>query len=276
MFRLTTHTFFLRISAVLLVLLSACNAPADLPTPVPAEATSNSPATEAPTQPPTEEPAGGAVTVTVDVSRVAQEITSQVVEAVPPAADHPWWEAMPQHTLLTLQGYPISDHLMKAQIFVYPVEGLSVNEVAGQVPGSLQTLLQSQQAGESMPYLPPYNAAQVMHAQVKFLDFKNGSGVRYLTQFDQAVIPINNYELHYTYQGLTSDGKYYVAAVLPVNLPGLPADGNVDLDNPPAGFMEDFPKYLADTVNMLDGGDASAFTPDLSALDATMGSLEIK
>ena len=46
-----------------------------------------------------------------------------------------------------------------------------------------------------------------MHSQVQYLDFKNGTGVRYLTQFDQGILPINNYELVYTYQGLTSDGK---------------------------------------------------------------------
>jgi hypothetical protein len=75
---------------------------------------------------------------------------------------------------------------------------------------------------------------------------------------------------------LTSDGKYYVAAVLPVNLPALPMDASVNLNNPPTNFMEDFPTYLSDTVNMLNGQPASAFTPDLSTLDAMIGSLEIK
>ena len=127
-----------------------------------------------------------------------------------------------------------------------------------------------------MPYLPLYNAAQVMHAQVQYIDFKNGVGVRYLTQFDQAILPINNHELHYTFQGLTADGKYYVAAVLPVNLPVLPEDESVDLNNPPQNFVEDFPKYLSDTVAMLNGQSPGAFTPDLSQLDAMIESIEIK
>lgn len=277
MFRMKPHSFFLRLSVTLLaLLLTACNVPANVPAPAPTETSTNPVDTAAPTEAPAEETGQGAPAVTIDLNGVAQDFTSQVIEAVPASADHPWWEAMPQYMQLTLQGYPISGHLMQAQIYVYPVEDLGVNEVAGQVPESLQALLQSQQAGDLIPYLPPYNAAQVMHAQVGYLDFKNGSGVRYLTQFDQAVLPINNYELHYTFQGLTSDGKYYVAAVLPVNLPGLPADGNVDLDNPPANFVEDFPAYLAGTVDMLNGQPASAFTPDLSTLDAMMGSLEIK
>jgi len=278
MFPRTNRTHFLYISGALLALLliSACNLFANAPTPPIVEVPTEPVVTEAPTQPPVENSAQDAPVVTVDLSGVAQEVTSQVVEAVPASADHPWWEVMPQYTLLTLSGYPTPAHLLKTQIFVFPVEGLMANENAGGVVGSLQTLLQSQAAGESMPYLPYYNAAQVMHTQVKTLDFKNGRGVRYLTQFDQAMIPINNYELHYTFQGLTSDGKYYVAAVLPVNLSTLPMDASVDLDNPPANFMEDFPTYLADTVDMIGGQPANAFIPDLNALDAMIQSIEIK
>jgi len=279
MFDKTTPLFFLRISSALLalmLLLSACNVPANLPTPGPAEATTDLEPTETPTEMPADGSGQAGISVNIDLNGVAQDISSQVVEAVPASDEHPWWEVMPQYTLLTLGGYPVSRHLLQPQIFVYPVQDLGVNENAGQVAQSLQSLLQNRQPGDSMPYLPPYNAAQVIHAQVKFMDFKNGSGVRFLTQFDQAVIPINNYELHYTYQGLTSDGKYYVAAVLPVNLEGLPADGNIDLYNPPANFLEDFSKYLSDTVAMLDGQPANAFKPSLDQLDAMMGSLEIK
>ena len=105
---------------------------------------------------------------------------------------------------------------MKPQIFIYPVQEMSAYENVGNIAADLEALLQSQQPGRILPYLPLYNAGQVMHAQVKFLDFQSGSGVRYLTQFDQALLPINNDELLYTYQGLTSDGRFYVAAVLPV------------------------------------------------------------
>ena len=88
-------------------------------------------------------------------------------------------------------------------------------------------------------------------------------------------MPINNYELIYTYQGLTSDGKYYVAAVLPVNHPSLPADGKVTGKEPPE-FTSDFPTYLANVVKALNPQAANTFTPDLTQLDAMMSSLEIK
>jgi len=279
MFRKTTCSFFLRISSAFLMLsllLSACNVPGNTPIQTPVEIPTDTLPTDAPTQAPTADSGRDVPSVSIDVNGVAQDFTSQVVAAVEPGSDNPWWGVLPQYMLVTLQGYPTPDHLLQTQIFVFPVEGLSVNETANGVVESLRALLQSQQVGDSLPYLPLYNAAQVMHAQVSYLNFKNGRGVRYLTQFDQAPLPVNNYELHYTFQGLTSDGKYYVAAVLPVNLPSLPMDESVDLNNPPANFVEDFPTYLSDTVNMLDDQPAGAFTPDLSALDTMITSLEIK
>jgi hypothetical protein len=124
-----------------------------------------------------------------------------------------------------------------------------------------------------MPFLPLYNESQVMHSNLQSLDFKNGHGLRYLTQFDQAPMPINNHQLIYTYQGLTSDGKYYVAAVLPVNHPSLPADEKVTGKEAPE-FTSDFPKYLANVTATLNA-QADTFTPDLTKLDAMFSSLEV-
>jgi len=217
--------------------------------------------------------ADGALQIFLATGSVA---TGFDTETITPSADGPYWEILPEYTQLTLQGYPISNHLMMPQIFVYPVEELQkVNEGTQPIVASLQSLIQSPQEISLMPFLPLFNAQQVIHAHVQFLDFQNGQGVRYLTEFDQAFIPINNYELIYTYQGLTSDGKYYVAAVLPVNHPSLPADASVTGNEPPE-FTSDFPAYLANVVATLNPQAANSFTPDLTQLDAMMSSLEIK
>ena len=207
---------------------------------------------------------------------MATGFQTETVAAVPASDSAPYWEVLPEYTRLTLQGYPLSNHLMMPQIFIYPVKELEeINESADMVFASLQTLLQSPQEISPMPFLPLFNAAQVMHAHVQYLDFKSGQGLRYLTEFDQGIIPINNHELIYTYQGLTSDGQYYVVAVLPVNHPSLPADENVTGNEPPE-FTNDFPTYLANVVNSLNPQAANTFTPDLTQLDAMMSSLEIK
>jgi hypothetical protein len=93
--------------------------------------------------------------------------------------------------------------------------------------------------------------------------------------FSQGLVPINNNELIYTYQGLTSDRRYYVAAVLPVTHPSLPADGKVSGNEPPE-FTSNFTAYLANTFASLNTQAAETFTPNLTQLDAMMSSLEIK
>ena len=212
----------------------------------------------------------------LDTGSIATGYQTETVAAVTDTQNNPYWVVLPAYTKVTLEGYPISEHLMQPQLFFYPVDELAkVNEGAGTIVTSLQTLLQSPQEIPNMPFLPLFNAAQVMHAQVQYLDFKSGQGLRYVTEFDQAFVPINNNELIYTYQGLTSDGKYYVAAVLPVNHPDLPADGTVTGNEPPE-FTSDFPAYIANTANFLNLQAANTFTPDLTQLDAMMSSLEIK
>ena len=287
MFRKNTRSLTLMISALLalMVLLSACA----VSTPVPAQPTTpllpTATAAVPTTQPqpsdtaavPTVEvaPDGAPNTsVTLDLNGLADGFTSDVVPAVPASENGPWWKLMPEYTLLTLQGYPISNHLMKPQIFVYPVEGLAMNEIAGQIAADLQALLQTQQVGDNIPFLPLFNAAQVIHPQVKFTDFQNGQGVRFVAWYSQGIVPINNHELFYTYQGITSDGQYYVAAVLPVTLPGLPADASI-----PANADEwasNYAQYIVDTNAMIAQQDASAFTPDLNTLDAMVQSIEVR
>jgi len=289
MFRITTHNIFPRIFGVVLtllltlMLLSACNVSTDVPTQAPTAtlvelvvATASPTATAAPTQEPTGSAGQSAVLVTVDANGVAEDITTQVIEAVAPGDNVGWTDVMPQYTLLTLEGYPITNHQKMPQIFVYPVKDLGVNEKAVNNAENLRTLLETQQAGDQLPYLPlEFSVKQGILSQVKYLDFPNGKGVRFLTQWNNGLAPINNNGLIYTYQGLTSDGKYYVAVVLPVNLEGLPVN-SFDTSRLPQDFPNDYSNYLADTVSLLGQNPDGAYTPDLSKLDAMVQSIEIK
>jgi hypothetical protein len=211
----------------------------------------------------------------MDTGSMATGFQTETVAAVSESSGAPFWEVLPEYTRVTLQGYPLNNR-MQAQIFIYPIKDLgNVNEGAGKIAASLQTLLQSHQEIQTMPFLPLYNAAQAMHAQVSYLDFKNGRGLRYLTEFNQGIEPTNNAELLYTYQGLTSDGKFYVAAVLPANHPSLPADGKITGNEPPE-FTSDFPTYLTNVAKSLNSQAAGTYAPDLTQLDAMLNSLEIK
>lgn len=211
----------------------------------------------------------------VEYSEVSERISIETIPAVFPDAESPYWQILPDYQVLKLEGYPVTDHLLKPQIFVYPLSELgSFNEGAGQIAGNLDQLLKDEIVGEYLPFLPLYNASQVMHAQVEFIEFKNGKGVRYLTQFDQAPIPLNNYEMIYTFQGITADGKYYVAAVFPITHPDLPVDDKVTFDEEYS--VEKFVADMAESIETLENQTADSFAPDLSVLDAVIRSMEIK
>ncbi|PKN83029.1 MAG: hypothetical protein CVU46_17635 [Chloroflexi bacterium HGW-Chloroflexi-8] len=212
----------------------------------------------------------------LETGSIASGFQTETIPAVTDSVNFPYWEVLPEYSRVTLEDYPIQDHLMKPQIFIYPVAELrKINEGASTIITSLQTLIQSPQEIENMPFLPLFNAAQMMHTNIQYLDFKNGMGLRYLTQFTQGIVPINNYELIYTYQGLTSDGNYYVAAVLPVNHPSLPVNDKVTESELPE-FANNFKNYVKNVVNSLNPQAANSFTPDLTLLDAMMSSMEIK
>jgi hypothetical protein len=263
--------------ATILMLLAACqqvNNFTSLPTVQPT-------ATMLPVQDPTAtqpsaqatRPASGTPSdFTLDITGVAQNVTVETVAAVPASAGGPSLEVMPQYRRVDLQSYPVANHRMKPQIFIFPAGDLaSANENAGKAAADLQALLQSRQAGDKLPFLPLDNNLQVMHAKVEYLDFKNGKGVVFLTQYNNGIVPINNMQLIYTFQGLTSDGKTYIAAVLPVTHPDLPP---TDQASSVAGA--EFQASLAKTITWLEQQPGGSFTPDLAKLNAMIQSIEVK
>ena len=162
------------------------------------------------------------------------------------------------------------------QIVVYPAAAYSaMHPLARAQIEQLQALLAARPSipGGTMPYLPLHNAAQVFHSQVTYLTFANGAGVRYVTAFSQEASPITNQQLIYTFQGLTDDGQYYVAAFFPVKTAVLP--DTVQVDDWEA-FNINYPTYVAETKAMLNDLTPLDFTPDLTLLDAVVTSLRVE
>lgn len=195
----------------------------------------------------------------------------------------------PRHTKLTLVDYPLQGTTLEPQILVYPApEFAQMSDCSKATIDGLKDLLTTQQVSsvmpntcvsvaDSLPFLPNMDAREVFHAQVKFLSFRNGTGIRYLTQYGQAAFPaVNNSDLFYTFQGLTSDGKYYVSVILPINLPGLAADYGPESWKNPADWQsaDNFPGYIEDMVIKLNQAD-NPFNPSLESLDALVQSLLI-
>lgn len=191
--------------------------------------------------------------------------------------DLPPWELYPQHRVLSLRGYPLSGTFHEPKIIIYPTqEYLDTNPAIGDQVANLQQMLIGRRTDflpDSLPFFTLWNAGQVIFSQIKFLDFKNGSGVRYITQYGQGVYPIDNQLLFYTFQGITSDKNWLISAILPVNNAVLP-DPNTLLADP--DFFDNYAAYLESTKILLDDLPDSSYLPGLALLDALFQSLEIQ
>jgi hypothetical protein len=195
-------------------------------------------------------------------------------------ADIPAWGVNPQYTEVTFIGYVLSDRFFTPRIDVFPVQRFS--ELFPQTIDQRVVALQALVAGgapadPTLPILPVFNAAQEFYAQYQVLSFAGGGGIRYLTQYSQFADPVNNNEMFYSFQGLTSDGKYWISAVLPSSNPLLPING----DNPPDGqdwsqFETNFTSYIGMMTTTLNSQTPDSFSPSLSALDALVSTIKVQ
>jgi hypothetical protein len=181
----------------------------------------------------------------------------------------------PQYVQYALQGYVLANTFHDPIIRIYPVADYValVPSIAGTVANLQQLLIdQPAQPQDAIPFLPIWNAAQMLHAKVEYIGFQNGSGVRFLTQYGQAYWMVNNEDMFYAFQGLTNDGACYISAILPASNPALPAQGA-----PPPGQTEaEMIAYYDTIVPQLDGMPDASFVPSLLILDAMMASLVIQ
>jgi hypothetical protein len=230
--------------------------------------------------PDTKTPAGPQANVTCDELSLYLDpalASGYDCETIPESPDG--MEIYPQYTSLTLSGYILSGKFFEAHISVFPVQRYT-ELIPDLIPGritDLQALISGGATGDPLPFLPIFNAAQVFHAQYQVLPFVSGGGIRYLTEYAQYFAPINNTDLFYTYQGLSTDGKYWVSVILPVNNPILPADAT----NPPGGlswddFNNNFDPYITDMMSQLDSQASDGYTPSLTALDIMVSSITIQ
>lgn len=215
-------------------------------------------------------------------SAVAQSAQGVTLPAVAIDPNVPGGLSMggPEHIAFSFNGAQITSDVspFQAQVRVYPTDDLQALDpnIAREILG-LKTLLQvkPQTIAETVPVLPVFNAQQVLHPQLKYLAFKNGEGVRFVTFYAQDPSPVTNDGLFYTFQGLSSDGKYYITAFFPVRTDKLPNTyQDVEIKASDA-WMKQFDQYLKDTDAMLSGLPSAAFTPNLAPLDQLITSLQV-
>ena len=300
--------------ALICVFLISCSLPFDITWKTPASVETAAPVTQAPateavpTAAPTEPPLPTAAPTEpafVGVEKnlggvymvlppcLAADVSGIIVNAVPYDEMNGPMAYYLQNRKISFQGYPLSGSFFDPNgstsggLTVYPVaEYVAMNEVIGDRLANLQNLLASHPANvESVPMVSIFGAMPVFTAQIKYLDFQNGQGVRYLTEYAQYYAPVNNYDLFYSFQGLTADGNYWVSAILPVNAaylqvssenPAVPADGILapTWENNP-DFDAAMDAYYVEMINKLNTTADGSFTPGLDCLDQFIQSLQI-
>ncbi len=220
---------------------------------------------------------------------LASSASTQTIPAANDQNGGPWAVA-PQHLEFKLNDYNLPPgYFSEILIDVYPAQ-----EYADTYDGAnislqrLRAVLSNPSklpTNENLPQVPYFNAASMFAAQVKQIQFKNGTGVRMITQYGQAVGAIANNGTFYHYEGLTNDGKYYVVAVLPIEAKFLassnsdpsapvPADG---IPFPGYNFTDPsyFDNYFKAVTDKMNATPDDSFAPSLFTLDSLIQSLQI-
>jgi len=211
-------------------------------------------------------------------STVAADSMGTAYKAKPVTADTPFWEKMPDHFLFLFKDYQQSNSMHQPRVYIWPIaEYIDENPAFESTVNLLKSLIAQKATVDltaaELPFPPIFNAGKVVSMVPEFLDFQNGSGLRYLTFFSQAAMPITNQGLFYTFQGITADEKYYISAILPISQSELPADdSNFQIDE---AFYNHYQTYLAQVQGQIAEAPNESFTPDLVSLDAMMRSLEV-
>ncbi len=208
---------------------------------------------------------------------VAGGVSGQIVPFEDFGDDGPYWANFPEHVECLLTGYALSDTFHEPRLYVWPVaEYETLNpDTAGMFADMEQLLAQRPADPQGIPFLPFFNAAQKISANVAYLDFQNGSGVRFVTQYGQDIGPINNFEAFYTFQGMTADGSLWVAAILPISNPVLAASPADTPGGDMQAFVDNYGDYIAGLTQTLNAQPDASFTPSLTLLDALVRSITV-
>jgi hypothetical protein len=170
--------------------------------------------------------------------------------------------AVPEITL-----YPIADEGDKKFTEDFPEVRKSAEEL------KVYLARRSHPSGEPVPFLPWADMSQAFIGKRKFLRFRNGRGVLFVTQYQQESLPVNNGALVYTFQGLTDDNAWYVSVVFPVAAPGLPA---TDAEASKKDFARGYSAYVAGVAERLEKLPAKNYTPNLALLENLVRSIKVQ
>lgn len=134
----------------------------------------------------------------------------------------------------------------------------------------------------TMPFLPMWEACQAFVARPRYIKFRNGEGVLFLTQMDTETSRVTKQGLEYAFQGITNDGQSYVYAEFSVAAPFLPKGDEPEVEawNVKNYLLPhksaQYQKYVRPIVAKLEALPADQFRPNLRLLEQLIESLEVQ
>ncbi len=186
----------------------------------------------------------------------------------------------PAHTELTIRNYPLTDTQFPPQVWIYPVERFNelLPDIVPPRVSDLKRVISGGTLGSGeLPFLPAIPQIQSFSSHVTNLSFDGGQGIRFITEYSEVPFPVNNKSILYTFQGLTSDGIYWVAVTFPISSPSLPAS----YDTLPEGytketFIQNYDSYVSDVKEALEAQAPGSFSPTIDMLDSLVESITIR
>jgi hypothetical protein len=166
------------------------------------------------------------------------------------------------------------------QVLVYKTDDwVKLDPSTAESVQALQAMLQDKPKtfDKGIPVLPIIPAAQVFQVKPQYYDFQNGTGIGFITHYAQDVSPVTADQPFYTFQGLTKDGKYYVAVFYPVTTTLLPTDpeaamGGKSYDD----WAKEYEAYLDKLVQEMNGLNDAAYAPDLVLIQDMVKSIRVE
>lgn len=222
--------------------------------------------------------------VGLTLNGVAEKARAEIVPRKLNARSWIDWDGWPQHVRVLFDDDPLEETFdpRARQLLILPLasyralfrgaEGASFEEAIQALSTTLA--IRPAQLESDPALLPASDLSQALRTPPHYLDFDGGSGMRFITHLTQEIGLLTATSFVYTFQGLTHDGRYYIAAYFPVTTTVLPATTGEISREQRDEFKRDYLAYAARIAQLL-ADQPERFTPALAALDAMIESLRI-
>jgi hypothetical protein len=125
---------------------------------------------------------------------------------------------------------------------------------------------------DPLPFILDNSAAQALLARARYVDTPELAGVAYLTAFRQDVSPFAAGDFWYTFQGISSDGAWYVAVDFVIEADDFPAKVSPRQARRLTNARR-WTRYVNDSIQTLNAAGPDAFDPPLTSIDALVQSI---